>query len=72
MFNQSSWEWFGHRVCALFGERLLCKPRPLPRLWCGQNKPQVDGEDDGDDGEDGGGGTLVIMHHFLKVSLIHC
>ena len=76
MFNQSSWKWFGHGVCALFEERPLCKPRPLPRLWPGQNKPQVGGKDDGDrvdDGvEDGGGGTLVIMHHFLKVSLIHC
>ena len=41
MFNQSSWEWFGHGVCALFEERPLCKPRPLPRLWPGQNKPQV-------------------------------
>ena len=51
MFNQSSWEWFGHGVCALFEERPLCKPRPLPRLWPGQNKPQVGGEDDGEDGD---------------------
>ena len=72
IFNQSSWEWFGHRVCALFGERLLCKPRPLPRLWRGKKQASDRCKDDGDDGEDGGGGTLVIMHHFLKVSLIHC
>ena len=53
MFNQSSWKWFGHGVCALFEERPLCKPRPLPRLWPGQNKPQVGGKDDGDGVDDG-------------------
>ena len=76
MFNQSSWKWFGHGVCALFEERPLCKPRPLPRLWRGKKQALDRCKDDGDgvdDGvEDGGGGTLVIMHHFLMVGLIHC